>query len=37
LMQYTKLEIATLLYEIWEEEEYKSLKRMNYNLKRNRI
>ena len=35
-MQYTKLEIATLLYEIWEEEEYKSLKRMNYNLKRNR-
>ena len=36
LMQYTKLEIATLLYEIWEEEEYKNLKRMNYNLKRNR-
>ena len=36
LMQYTKLEIATLLFEIWEDEEYKSLKRMNYNLKRNR-
>ena len=36
LMQYTKLEIATLLFEIWEEEEYKSLKRINYNIKRNR-